>query len=711
MNNYFIRLKENQLQGVILLEDLTDQKYVVCPAWPYVNAVPHLGTVLQLLSADIYVRYLKIRGANVISATGSDCHGTPIEVAALAEGITPEELVNRNHSQILDLLNKWNIDLNYTKTANQFHYTWVQDFYKRCFENGYIFSKEIEQLYCEYDQRFLPDRFVEGICPHCSTPGARGDQCDSPTCGKPLSPVELLEPACKICGKPPKIKKTTQWYYDFSAFQETLREYIQRNKNFPDNARKFSFHILEEGLKARTLTRDLSWGIPAGPAIKGSEGKSIYVWLEAVLGYVSASAELGVRLYKDPDFWKQYWLDQDTRTIFFIGKDNIFFHTLLFPALLLGAQESFGKPFVLPYNVSTTEFILFEDKKFSKSGGVGIWIDEAAEILPTDYWRYYLAVTRPEIKDTSFTWEDFEQRVNSDLNDVLGNFIHRIFVLIHKYFDGKIPEVHRLDSIDQEFVSAIHTVPETFADAFDNFEYKKAVNTIIDFARTANGYLSTKEPWKTIKTDPTSVETILYLCTQAVATLAILLSPITPETSSLIWKNLNQKGNVHKQLLVDAGKLRIEPGQEILEAKPLFTKVEAKVLEEKLKKIHAKSKKKRKKGKKMDKTENIPFKDFQKLDIRIGTITTAENVPKAKNLLKLQVDLGEEIGMRQLVAGLASFRSPDKLVGQRVTVIVNLEPATIRGVRSEGMLLAAVEGKELGLLIPDKEVPNGTKVS
>ncbi|MHA1941216.1 MAG: methionine--tRNA ligase [Candidatus Hodarchaeales archaeon] len=693
------------------MQDFTDQKFVVCPAWPYVNAVPHLGTALHLLSADIYVRYLKIRGASVISATGSDCHGTPIEVAALTEGISPEDLVNRNHAQIIDLLNKWNIDLNYSKTANKFHYSWVQDFYKRCYENGYIFSKENEQLYCENDQRFLPDRFVEGTCPHCNAPGARGDQCDSPTCGKPLSPVELLDPVCKICGKPPKIKKTTQWYFDFSAFQETLLEFIQRNKNFPDNARKFSFNILEEGLKARTLTRDLAWGIPAGPAIKEAEGKSIYVWLEAVLGYVSASAELGVRLYKDPDFWKQYWLDQNTRTIFFIGKDNIFFHTLLFPALLLGTEDSYGKPFVLPYNVSTTEFIIFDDKKFSKSRGIGIWIDDAAEILPTDYWRYYLAATRPEIKDSSFTWEDFEQRVNNDLNDVLGNFIHRIFVLIHKYFDGKIPQCHRLDSIDREFVTAIHTAPETYADAFDNFEFKKAVNTVIEFARASNGYLSTKEPWKTINTDPTAVETTLYLCVQSVATLSILLSPIIPETSSIIWKNLNQKGDVHNQLLSDAGKLRIEPGQEILESKPLFTKIEGKILEEKLKKIHKKGKKTKKKGIKMSKHEKIPFKDFQRLDIRIGTITTAENIPKAKNLLKLQVDLGDEIGIRQLVAGLASFRSPEKLVNQRVTVIVNLEPATIRGVRSDGMLLAAVEGEELSLLIPDLEVSNGTKVS
>ncbi len=693
------------------LEDLTDKKFVVCPAWPYVNAVPHLGTVLHLLSADIYVRYLRLRGANVISATGSDCHGTPIEVAALATGISPEKLVEQHHAQILDLLRKWNIDLNYSKTESSHHYSWVQDFYHRCFENGFIFSKEIEQLYCETDKRFLPDRFVEGTCPHCETPGARGDQCDSPSCGKPLSPVELINPVCKICGKPPITKVTTQWYYDFSAFQEELTDFINKNENFPDNARKFSNHILQEGLQARTLTRDLAWGIPAGPAIPGAEGKSIYVWLEAVLGYVSASAELGLRLYKDPDFWKQFWLEQDTRTIFFIGKDNIFFHTLLFPALLLGTKDTYGKPFVLPYNVSTTEFLIFEEDKFSKSRGIGVWIDEAAKLLPTDYWRYYLAATRPEIKDTSFTWTEFEQRVNNDLNDVLGNYIHRVFVLIHKYFEGKIPECHRLDTTDREFVSAINNVPEAVADHFDNFEFKKAVAAIIDFARVANGYLSTKEPWKLIKSDPTTVETTLYLCAQSVATLSVILSPIIPDTVKKIWEILKQDGSVHDQQLEDAGKLRLDPGSVILESKPLFAKVESEELQKELNAIHKTESKKPKKVKKLPDRETIPFKDFERLDIRIGTIIKAEKVPKAKNLLKLRVDLGEDIGERQLVAGLASFRDPKDLINQRITVIVNLEPTTIRGVRSEGMLLAAVEGKELGLIVPDKNIANGTRVS
>ncbi len=696
---------------MVELENLSGKKYVVCPAWPYVNAIPHLGTVLHLLGADIYLRYLKLRGADVISATGSDCHGTPIEVAAIEGNISPQELVDKNHELILTLLKKWNIDLNYSKTANPFHYEWVQDFFRRCNENGYIFAKDIEQLYCSHDKRFLPDRFVEGTCPHCGAAGARGDQCDAPDCGKPLSPVELIEPHCKICGNIPIVKETTQWYYDFSAFQEKLEKYIRKNEQLPENARKFSEYILNEGLQARTLTRDLAWGIPFNKVIAEAKGKSVYVWLEAVLGYVSASAELGKREYNDTEFWKKYWLDQDTRTIFFIGKDNIFFHTLLLPGLLLGTEESYGKPFVLPYNVSTTEFIIFEDRKFSKSQGVGVWIDDAAALLPTDYWRYYLAATRPETKDSTFTWEEFQQRINNDLNDVLGNYIHRIFVLLDKYCNGTIPECHRLDATDREFVTAIHEVPETVADFFDKFELKKSVASIIDFARTANAYLSTKEPWKLVKTDFIAVETTLFLCIQSLRTLAIVLSPIIPETAEKVWQTIGLEGTAASQCLDEAGKLTLKPGITVRKSKPLFSKIDIEELQVRLTEIRALKKTDLTEENKVSDKKQIPFKDFQKLDIRIGTILTAEKIKKTKNLLKLKVDLGPEIGQRQLVAGLASHRKVEDLVGQRLTVIVNLEPATIRGVRSEGMLLAAVEGEQLGLIVPDQNVPNGTRIS
>ncbi|MFW9855445.1 MAG: methionine--tRNA ligase [Candidatus Thorarchaeota archaeon] len=693
------------------MEDLKDKKFVVCPAWPYINRIPHLGTILHLLSADIYVRYLKLRGADVISATGSDCHGTPIEVVALEEGITPKELVDRNHARTLELLAEWNIELNYSKTANPFHHSFVQDFYRRCFKNGYIFKKTIEQLYCETDQRFLPDRFVEGTCPYCGADDARGDQCDG-SCGKPLTPTELINPRCKLCGNSPRVKKTTQWYYNFAAFQEKLVNYIQNNPHLPENARNFSEQILEEGIQARTLTRDLDWGIPAEKAIPEAKGKTIYVWLDAVLGYVSASAELGVNKHDDNEFWKQYWLDQETRTVFFIGKDNIFFHTLLLPALLLGTEDSYGKPFVLPYNVSTTEFLNFENIKFSKSKGIGVWIDDAANLLPTDYWRYYLAATRPETKDYSFTWEDFEQRINTDLNDVFGNYVHRVLVLVQKYCEGILPENHRLDDVDKEFVSAIHHTPELVAEHFDRYEYKKAIGAVLDFARKANTYLSTKEPWKLVDTDFAAAETTLFLCVQSLVTLSILSSPVLPETAEKIWQALGLEGSAAEQAFEEAGKLKLDPGLKIHSIKPLFAKVESATLIQNLDEIHASRNIITKEVKKFDqKIPLVTLEEFQRLDIRIGTIIGVEPVPKTERLLKLKVELGPEIGQRQLVAGLAEFRKQEDLLGQKITVIVNLKPTTIRGVQSEGMLLAATSGSQLGLLAPDADIPNGAKVS
>jgi methionyl-tRNA synthetase len=694
------------------MEDLNGKKYVICPAWPYINArALHLGSLLHLLSADIYVRYLKLRGADVISATGSDCHGTPIEVAAIEEGISPKELVDRNHSRTLELLAEWNINLNYSKTANPFHHSFVQDFYRRCFENGYIFEKTIEQLYCDTDQRFLPDRFVEGTCPYCGADDARGDQCDG-SCGKPLTPTELISPHCKLCGNPPKVKSTTQWYYNFAAFQEKLENYIRNNPHLPENARNFSNQILEEGIKARTLTRDLDWGIPAEKAIPDAKGKTIYVWLDAVLGYVSASAELGVNELNDADFWKQYWLDQETRTVFFIGKDNIFFHALLLPALLLGTEDTYGKPFVLPYNVSTTEFLNFEDLKFSKSKGIGVWIDDAANLLPTDYWRYYLTATRPETKDYSFTWEDFEQRINTDLNDVLGNYVHRVLVLVQKYCDGILPESHRLDNVDKEFVSAINQTPELVADHFDRYEYKKAIGAVLEFARKANTYLSTKEPWKLVKTDRPATETTLFLCVQSLVTLSILCSPVLPEASEKIWQALRLEGSAAEQDFEEAGRLKLEPGLKLQSLKPLFSKIESADLIQKLDQLHASKQLPIKDVKTIDqKIPLVTLEEFQKLDIRIGTIVNVEKIPKTQQLLKIKVDLGSEIGERQLVAGLAEFKKFDDLKGQKITVIINLKPIKIKGVQSEGMLLAATAGNQLGLLIPDVDVPNGAKVS
>ncbi len=676
--------------------------------------MPHLGTVLQLLSADIFARFLRLEGHDVLTATGSDCHGTPIEVAAEQEGISPAELVERNHSIILELLKEWQIELNYSTTANPFHYRFVQDLVRRCYDNGYIFSREEETTYCSNCKRFLPDRFVEGTCPHCEASGARGDQCDSPSCGKPLKPTELIDPYCVVCHNPPTRKLSKQWYYDFPKFQDTLHEYIVNNSILPDNAKRFSMDILdsETGILPRALTRDLKWGIPAAPAIPETDvgNKTFYVWFEAVLGYTSASAEWGVKHKNDPNYWKQFWLNKNTKTVFFIGKDNIFFHTLLFPALLLGTEESYGTSFVLPYNVSTTEFLMFENEPFSKSRGIGIWINEAIELLPSDYWRYYLAATRPEIRDTSFIWSEFENRINTDLNDVIGNFIHRTLVLIYRYFDGVVPAQGSLDTIDKEFLKKIRNIADVVADAFYRFEYREAVSEIANFGRAANGYMSTKEPWKLIKSDKERTGTVLHLCIQAVRALSILLAPLTPTASQKVWEYLNLEGNATDQNWKSASEVVIPENHKIKKPTTVFTKIKAKDLQAKLETIRGQKMNEKSKGTAKIEKEYVTMEDIKKLGLKLAKIVSAEPVPKTSRLMKMEIDVGEN-KPRQIVAGIAEQYKPDQLIGKRIAVVTKMKPAKIRSIKSNGMLLAAFDGTTVGLLIIDTDLPPGTPIS
>ncbi|MFX0093717.1 MAG: methionine--tRNA ligase subunit beta, partial [Candidatus Hodarchaeota archaeon] len=543
----------------------------------------------------------------------------------------------------------------------------------------------------------------------------------------PLKAEELLEPYCVTCKSPPTTRSTKHWYFNFPAFQNQLLKYIQENKQLPDNARRFSLELLtSEGLLPRAITRDLKWGIPIAPAIPEDDvgEKTFYVWVEAVLGYVSASAEQATKIWKQPDKWKEYWLNKDTKTVFFIGKDNIFFHTLLFPSLLLGTEDSYGGKFVLPYNVSTTEFLLFgEDLKFSKSRGIGIWIDEAIELLPADYWRYYLSAIRPENRDTSFLWLEFEKRINSDLNDVIGNFIHRALTLVHRYFNGKIPSREKEDEIDQAFIKKIQDAPYDVAKAMDNFEYRKSIDTILSLAKAANVYLSEKAPWHLIKTDKVAVQTILNLCVQAVRTISILLFPFIPGTAKKIWAFLQISTALREQNWFAAGKLAIPDAHEIAKPVPLFTKVKTEELKEKLREVRGekspqkeerqevkKPKQKKSENNQKPKTEYATIEDLKKLQLKVAKVIAVEPVEGTKKLLKLQVDVGEK-ETRQLVAGLAEKYAPKDLVGQLIIVVSNLKPAKIRGIKSNGMLLAAADDDTIALLKPSENVRPGTNVT
>ena len=537
-------------------------KWIVNSAWPYVNSVPHLGTFIHLLSADVYTRYLRLKGEDVIAVTGSDEHGTPIEVEAIKQGVPPKQLTDKIHNRICELLEAYNIRLdNYTRTENPVHIRYTQDLYRKVYANGYVYTQNVNLPYCEKDQRFLPDRFVEGTCPYCAYEQARGDQCDS--CNRVLDPLELIHPKCVFCGTTPTVKSSTHWFFDLPKFRDRLLTLVRENKQLPENARNFSLRWLEEGLKPRALTRDNKWGIPA--PFPGAEGKTIYVWLEAVLGYVSASIEWAEKSGK-PDAWKDFWFDKETRNVHFIGKDNIPFHVIIFPSLLLATHEDY----VLPWQVSSTEFILFDGQKFSKSKQVGVWIDDALKVAPAEYWRYVLMITRPEARDANFTWRDFEAHVNSDLNDVLGNFIHRTLTFVNNQFDSKVPEAQGLEEQDEALKDKIESSSDRIGSLFDKFELKNALAEIVDLARQGNQYLSEREPWHLVKKDRAKAATTLHLATQLVRSIGILLSPFLPETSQRIREQLNITA---EQNWWDAGKLGLEPGHIIGKASPLFHKV------------------------------------------------------------------------------------------------------------------------------------------
>jgi methionyl-tRNA synthetase len=540
-------------------------RWIINSAWPYVNSVPHLGTFIHLLSADVYARYLRLKGEEVIAVTGSDEHGTPIEVEAIKKGVPPKQLTDEIHRQICELLEAYNIHLdNYTRTENPVHIRYTQELYRKVYENGYVYTQSVNLPYCQTDQRFLPDRFVEGTCPHCGYEQARGDQCES--CGRVLDPLELVRPKCVFCGNAPTVKSSTHWFFDLPKFRDKLDTAVKENKQLPENARNFSLKWLEEGLKPRALTRDNKWGIPA--PFPGAEGKTIYVWLEAVLGYVSASIEWAEKAGK-PDAWKDFWFDPQTRNVHFIGKDNIPFHVIIFPALLLATHD----PYVLPWQVASTEFILFDGKKFSKSSKVGVWMDEALKVAPGEYWRYVLIAIRPEARDANFTWRDFEAHVNSELNDVLGNFVHRTLTFLANQFESKIPEPQKADEKDEEIMKNIEAAPGNVAGLLDQFQLRSGLAAIIDLARTGNQYLSEREPWHLIKTDRAKTATTLYYASQLVRTIGILLAPFLPETSESVRKQLNLDRNWVNWW--DAGKLDLSPGHTIGKPTPLFHKVTA----------------------------------------------------------------------------------------------------------------------------------------
>ncbi len=548
-------------------------KWIVCSAWPYVNNVPHLGTMIgSVLSADVMARYLRLKGETVVFVSGSDEHGTPIEVEARRRGVEPKELTDQMHEYVSKLFKEWSISFdNYTRTENPVHHEFVKDFFMKMYRNGYIFEQEEELPYCENCGIFLPDRFIEGTCPYCGYEGARGDQCDK--CGRLLHPTDLVNPHCVFCGSKPVLRRTKHWFFDLPKLQERLRKWLEEHPRLPDNVKKFCLSWLEEGLKPRSVTRDNKWGIPA--PFPGAEGKTIYVWFEALLGYVSATKEYGEKIGK-PELWKDMWFDENARPVFFIGKDNIPFHAIILPAMLMAS----GDPYALPWFIYATEYLVFEGEKFSKSRGIGVWIDEALEILPADYWRFALIRMRPEVRDSNFTWKEFYRIINSEMNDDIGNYVNRVLALIKRFYGGVVPEPGQVAGIHEELREAIIKAPDAVGEHIVAGRLKLALEEVLALARKGNQYLNAVKPWEGARRGDAEAATAMWLCANSIYALAVLLAPFTPTAADELWKMLGMPGTVHESGVWDTVKeLPVKPGHKIGEVKPLFKKLPADFLE------------------------------------------------------------------------------------------------------------------------------------
>ena len=535
--------------------------------------MPHLGTLIgSLLSADIYARYLRLRGHDVVFVTGSDEHGTPIELEARRRGVEPRELTDAVHEYDVKLFKEFNLSFSlYTRTESPVHKEFVREFMLKIYKNGYIFSQEEVLPYCENDKIFLPDRFVEGTCPYCGYEKARGDQCDN--CGRLLHPTELINPRCALCGARPILRSTRHWFIDLSKVRDKLLEWLKKHRELPDNVKKYSLNWVEQGLKPRSITRDTSWGIPA--PFPGAEGKTIYVWFDALLGYVSATKEYFLSREGDGDKWKEYWFNRDTKTLYFIGKDNIPFHAIILPAMLLATQD----PYTLPWRISATEYLMYEGQQFSKSRRIGVWIDEALEIAPADYWRWALARMRPEARDQNFTWKEFYRIINSELNDDIGNYANRVLSMIDKRLDSTIPDPGDLAGRDEEVLKEARRLAWKAVEELDKINIRRSTEKILEIARLGNKYLNERQPWTLLKKDKKEAEKVLWVSTAILKTITHLLAPFTPEAAEKLWKMLGQEGSVHNAIWdkeLDKGP---QPGTKIGPVKPLFQKLPEDFLE------------------------------------------------------------------------------------------------------------------------------------
>ncbi len=656
------------------------KRILVTSALPYANGPIHLGHLAgAYLPSDLFTRYQRLKGSEVIHICGSDEHGVPITIAAEKEGVSPKEIVDHFHKINKKSFAEFGIHFDYYgRTSSEVHIKTSQDFFLNLYEQGIFKKKTEEQLYDSEADMFLPDRYVKGECPKCGYAEAYGDQCEK--CGSSLSPAELINPVSTITGNKPVLKETTHWYLPLGDFQDKLEKWIDSKTDWKPNVTGQCRSWIQSGLSDRAVTRDLKWGVPV--PLDNAEGKVLYVWFDAPIGYISATKEWAEEK-GDPELWKTFWKDKETRLIHFIGKDNIVFHCIMFPAMLMQHGE-----FIVPDNVPANEFLNLEGRKLSTSRGWAVWLNEYLEEFNPDLLRYVLGTTLPETKDSDFSWHDFQTRVNSELADILGNFIFRTVSFTTRFFDSAVPELKLPSERDLNALDAIREFKTKIETSYDSFRFREAISETMNLARAGNKYFTETEPWKTRKEDPQACGNTLYVCLQIAAALSVLFDPVLPFSMSRLRKNLglNEKidwNDVNSKMLKSGNP--VEPGE------ILFSKIEDETVQKQIDKLEESSK-----AEKAEKQESFPelsnpidFKDFAKLDIRAGEILEAESVEKSKKLIRILVDIGIE--KRTILSGIADYFNPEDLPGKKVCVVANLKPKKMMGIESNGMILMGEE--------------------
>ena len=674
------------------------KRTLITTALPYANGPVHIGHLAGVyVPADIYARYLRLRGEDVIMVGGSDEHGVPITLRARKEGITPQEVVDRYHAIIKDSLEELGVSFDvYSRTTSKLHHETASEFFRRLYDKGEFTVQTALQPYDEKTQEFLADRYVLGTCPRCHNENAYGDQCEA--CGSSLNVTDLINPRSALTGEPVKMRETTHWYLPLDKWEEKLRHWIlDEHKEWKTNVYGQCKSWLDAGLQPRAVSRDLKWGVPV--PVEGAEGKVLYVWFDAPIGYISNTKEIL------PDSWERYWKDPESRIVNFIGKDNIVFHCIVFPAMLM----AYGDNFQLPDNVPANEFLNLEGDKISTSRNWAIWLHEYLKDFPgkQDVLRYVLTANAPETKDNDFTWADFQARNNNELVAILGNFVNRAEVLTHKYFNGVVPPCGELQPVDTQLIADLKTTRDALTAALDTFHFREALKQAMEIARLGNKYLQETEPWKLAKTDMERVKTILNIAIQLCANLAIAFEPFTPFMSKKLLKILNGK-DINWNML---GCMDLVPANATIGSPELlFEKIEDDAIAAQLKRLaDIKKANEMAAWKPAPQAEEVDFDTFTKSDLRVGTVIECEKVPKADKLLRFLIDDGME--KRTIVSGIAKYYKPEELVGKQVCFIANLPPRKLKGIVSQGMILSAENSDgSIVLLSPVGPVAPGSKI-